>query len=81
MIGETFAIAHHNTYNYEANKSKREKDNKTIGAMLAPHFVNLLGINMMARVTLIAPENKNMLARFQGVRGQDFAMIMAQWYT
>jgi hypothetical protein len=80
MIGETFAISHHNAYNCYAQKSKHDKDNKDIGTMLAPHFINLIGINHLARVTLIAPIG-NKLSLFQGVRGEDFAALIAFWYT
>lgn len=81
MLGETMAMAHHNTYNHLASKSKKfDNDNKDIGKMLAPHFVNLIAINHMARVTLIAPVN-NKLSAFQGARGEDFAAIIAAWYS
>lgn len=80
MIGETFAISHHNAYNCKALNSKYDGDNKAIGEMLAPHFVNLIAINNLARVTLIAPI-ANKLSNFQGVRGEDFASLIALWYT
>lgn len=80
MLGEALAIAHHNTYNHLATKSKHANDNKAIGKMLGPHFTNLLGINNLARVTLIAPVN-NKLSAFFGVRGEDFAEVIADWYT
>lgn len=76
MIGETFAISHHNAYYSKATSSKYDKDNKDIGEMLAPHFINLIGINNLARVTLIAPV-ANKLSNFQGVRGEDFAALIA----
>lgn len=77
MIGETFAISHHNAYNHLA---QRKDGNKNIGDMLAPHFTNLIGINNLARVTLIAPIN-NSLSAFMGVRGEDFAEYIARWYS
>eukprot|EP00347_Sterkiella_histriomuscorum_P016089 403354533 len=80
MIGETFAMAHHNTYHFLGSKSKHATDNHAIGAMLLPHFTNLLAINNLARVTLIAPIN-NQLSNFQGVRGEDFGELIARWYT
>lgn len=73
MIGETFAISHHNAYNHLAQK---KEGNTVIGAMLSPHFINLIGINNLARVTLIAPIN-NSLSTFMGVRGEDFAALIA----
>jgi hypothetical protein len=79
MIGETFAISHHNAYNHHGNKDDL-KGNKVVGDMLAVHFVNLIGINNLARVTLISPL-KNTLSLFQGVRGEDFAELIAYWYT
>lgn len=60
MLGETFAIAHHNTYVHLAQKSKHANDNKAIGAFLAPHFINLLAINSLAKVTLLADVNNNL---------------------
>lgn len=80
MLCEALAIAHHNTYNHLAAKPKHTNDNKTIGNLLAPHFTNLLGINNLARVTLIAPVN-NKLTAFMGVRGEDFPEVIADWYT
>jgi len=62
MIGETFAISHHNTYNHHGTKGSLT-GNKVVGDMLAPHFVNLIGINNLARVTLISPI-KNTLTLF-----------------
>lgn len=62
MIGETLAMAHHNTYYHLASKSKHDQDNKDIGPMLAPHFTNLIAINNLARVTLIAPINNTLSA-------------------
>jgi hypothetical protein len=79
MIGETFAISHHNAYNHYGNGDDL-KGNKVVGDMLAVHFVNLIGINNLARVTLISPL-KNTLSLFQGVRGEDFAELIALWYT
>ncbi|CDW84295.1 arachidonate 15-lipoxygenase [Stylonychia lemnae] len=79
MIGETFAISHHNAYNHLTNE-KGVQGNTVVGDMLAPHFVNLIGINNLARVTLIAPLS-NSLSLFQGVRGEDFAELIARWYT
>ncbi len=48
--------------------------------MLDPHFTNLIAINDLARVTLIAPVS-NLISLFFGVRGEDFAEIIANWYT
>lgn len=82
MLSETIAIAHHNTYNHFANLTgdKYVHGNRDIGAMLAPHFTDLIAINHLARVTLIAPM-QNTLSGFFGVRGEDFAAVMAGWYT
>jgi len=71
MLGETFAISHHNAYNNLGTKAS-PKGNTVIGDMLAPHFTNLIGINHLARITLIAPIN-NTLSIFFSLRGEDFA--------
>ena len=75
MLGETFAMSHHNAYNHLVNEHN-VKGNTAIGDMLAPHFMNLIGINNLARVTLIAPIN-NSLSHFSGVRGEDFGLCIA----
>jgi len=54
LLTETFAIAHHNTY-INDNGNNRSKGNIVLGDMLKPHFVNLIAINHLARVTLIDP--------------------------
>lgn len=68
LLSETFAIAHHNTYNHLAEKSKHDGDNKAIGEFLRPHFTNMLGVNNLARVSLMVEVN-NGLAQFMGMRG------------
>lgn len=80
LAPEVFAIAHHNAYYHLASKPEYQHYNKDIGALLAPHFTNLIALNTMARVTLIAPIN-NQLTQFQGMRGEDFGTVIALWYT
>lgn len=81
MLGETFAIAHNNTYYYDKPFWKSDlPGNKNIGAILAPHFVNLIATNSFARVTLADPVNSTM-SSFFGVRGEDFVPLTANWYT
>jgi len=54
MLVETFAIAHHNTYECI---NKQMKGSKLIGLLLGHHFTDLIALNTAARVTLIAPIN------------------------
>ena len=50
LVCETFAIAHHNAY-IAVNDLKGKSE---IGAMLGIHFIDLLPLNNLARVTLVA---------------------------
>jgi len=80
MFGETIAIAHHNTYYAKASRQEKADGNLAMGAMLAPHFTNLIAINNFARVTLVSPLNAT-ISFFQGIRGEDFVEVIAKWYT
>lgn len=50
LFCETFAIAHHNVY-VVPNKLAGKRE---VGSLLLPHFTDLLAINALARVTLVA---------------------------
>lgn len=80
MMGETFAIAHNNTYIYKPWLRPELKGNRDIGKVLEPHFTNLIAINAFARVTLADPI-KSSISFFFGVKGEDFVPLMANWYT
>jgi len=81
LLGETFAISHHNTYYYKpAHNPEKNHGNMAIGDMLAPHFINLIAINGFARDTLIAPINA-ILSVYQGVRGEDFPSVISKWFN
>lgn len=77
LLTETFAIAHHNTYVYERN---HRTGNKTIGAFLKPHFVDLIAINTLARETLIAPVNDS-LGDFMAIPGFIWPKCISEWYS
>lgn len=80
MLGETFAIAHNNTYYYKPWLRPEQKGNSNIGKILAPHFVNLIAINAFARVTLADPIMSS-ISFFMGVKGEDFVPMTANWYS
>jgi hypothetical protein len=50
LICETFAIAYHNAYVASQDKSGRPE----VGSMMGVHFVDLLPLNSLARVTIVA---------------------------
>jgi hypothetical protein len=66
LVCETFAIAHHNAY--VANQDERTGKSE-VGHMLFVHFFDLLPLNSLARVTLVAQKNDS-LKSFMGVPGE-----------
>jgi hypothetical protein len=50
LVCETFAIAHHNAYIANRTRPGRAE----VGHLLAVHFIDLLPLNSLARVTLVA---------------------------
>lgn len=76
LVCETFAIAHHNAYVAKKNL----KGHEGIHELLAAHFVDLLGLNSLARLTLVAPINDS-LRFFMGVPGSVWPKMISKWYT
>jgi hypothetical protein len=77
LLCESFAVAHHNTYRY---KNTKFTGCKFIGDMLAPHFINLIAINTLARETLVARVG-DALKDFFGIAGKNFPYVFGKWYT
>jgi Lipoxygenase len=76
LLSETFAIAHHNTY-VSPNNLKGET---LVGDLLKPHFIDLIPLNALARVTLVG-EILNTLKSFMGIPGNIWPKMIAEWYT
>ncbi len=76
LLCECIASAHHNTFKYKQSKLK---GSKLVGELLAPHLVNLLAINSLAREYLVA-KNGDQLSEFFGIQSKYIPQVIAEWY-